>query len=77
MRILMMAGVKIHSDKRAMSAHNLEKEKRETTTYIGTSKGASSTYSWARQFRDFQQTSKLFVEDLNVATSDCANEVDT
>ena len=72
----MMAGVKIHSDKRARSAHNLEREKRETT-YIGTSKAASSTYSWARQFRDFQQTSKLFVEDLNVATSDCANEVDT
>ena len=45
--------------------------------YIGTSKEASSTYSWARRFRDFQQTSKLFVEDLNVATSDCANEVDT
>ena len=77
MRILMMAGVKIHSNKRAMSAHNLKRERIETTTYIGTSKGTSCSYSWARQFRDFQQTSKLFVEDLNVATSDCANEVDT
>jgi hypothetical protein len=60
-----------------MGAHNLEKQRTKRNIDIGNNTTTSKRQLQGRQFRDFQQTSKLFMEDLDVARRGCAKEVDT